>query len=159
MSYILWRIDFFWVLEECVIFKWITPRQAAGYQNSASWRSSCIFVYTLPCPLTCFIIISSLPCFPTLLAKYPLVQNSPPRNCFLTSEHLRNISRPVMLLITLTTSDTDLVGTLCTKKWTWSSSAPISKTWSHTSSLSQYIRLLTHRTHYVVQQYRYIVVV
>lgn len=72
----------------------------------------CVSSCTPSWPLAYFIIIASLPCFPTLLAKYPLIQNSPPHNCFLTSGLLRNISRPAMLLITLTPiwSSTLLVG-------------------------------------------------
>ncbi|SEI15916.1 hypothetical protein SAMN05192544_10273 [Paraburkholderia hospita] len=61
-------------------------------------------------------IISSSPCLPTVLAKYPSVQNSPPQSVFFTCGHLRNISRAVMLLRIDTILVTLYVGTDCTTK-------------------------------------------
>jgi len=41
-------------------------------------------------------MLSSLPCCPTVLMKYPSVQNSPPHSFFFTSGHEAKISRAVM---------------------------------------------------------------
>src|SRR5947209_17031129 len=73
------------------------------------------------------LITSSLPCLPTVLTKYPSVQNSPPHNCFFTSGQAANISRAVMLFISCTIFFGLYVGTDCTRKCTWSLSVPISR--------------------------------
>ena len=62
-----------------------------------------------------------------LTCKISIVQNSPPHNCFFTwGQHLK-ISIAVRLLIIVTSFVTEYVGTDWIKKWTWSSSFPISR--------------------------------
>ena len=50
----------------------------------------------------------------------------PPHNCFLISGCSWNNRRAVKLFSNFTNFITDIISTLCTKKWTWSSSTPIS---------------------------------
>src|ERR1700745_1357641 len=73
-----------------------------------------------------FLMLSSLPCSPTVLTKYPSDQNSPPHNFFFTSGHEAKILRAVMLLMICTIFFGLYIGTDCTRKCTWSSSVPIS---------------------------------
>src|SRR4029077_2873977 len=73
-----------------------------------------------------FLMLSSLPCCPTVLTKYPSDQNSPPHSFFFTSGHQAKISRAVMLLMICTIFFALYIGTDCTRKCTWSSSVPIS---------------------------------
>ena len=49
-----------------------------------------------------FLITLSFPYLPTVLMKYPSVQNSPPHSCFLTSGQAAKIALAVMLFITCT---------------------------------------------------------
>jgi len=69
--------------------------------NSDSWRSlnSCLYSFSRPWFLTYSLTDVSLPFCPTVLMKYPSVENSPPRKIFLTEGTRRNISRAVMLSI------------------------------------------------------------
>jgi hypothetical protein len=52
------------------------------HRDNCSFR--CNWRYSFPCFLTYLAIIPSSPCLPTVVAKYPSLQNSPPHNCFLT---------------------------------------------------------------------------
>ena len=49
-----------------------------------------------------FLMLASLPCCPTVLTKYPPLQNSPPHSVFFTFGQVVNISRAVMLLMICT---------------------------------------------------------
>src|SRR5216684_2274057 len=73
-----------------------------------------------------FLMLASLPCCPTVLTKYPSLQNSPPHSFFFTSGQDVNISRAVMLLMICTILFGLYIGTDCTRKCTWSWSVPIS---------------------------------
>ena len=72
------------------------------------------------------LMLASLPCCPTVLTKYPSLQNSPPQSFFFTSGQDVNISRAVMLLMICTILFGLYIGTDCTRKCTWSWSVPIS---------------------------------
>src|SRR4029077_7318056 len=62
-----------------------------------------------------FLMLSSLPCCPTVLTKYPSDQNSPPHSFFFTSGHQAKISRAVMLLMICTIFFALYIGTDCTE--------------------------------------------
>ena len=98
-------------------------------QKRASCSDLCNTVYSssIPCSLTYLAILFSSPNLLTVFTKYPSLQNSPPHSCFFTSGCFLNISRPVMLLITVIILVGLYVGTDCTKKCTWFLSVPISR--------------------------------
>ena len=103
-------------------------------------------------------MLFSLPCWPTVFANYPSDQNSPPHNCFFTSGQQRNNSRAVKLFTNVTTLDTLYVGTVWTKKWTWSLSVPISKKFtSYRFSNSKQIAFYSLSTSSVSTTRRYFV--
>ena len=87
-----------------------------------------MYSFSLPWFLTYFPMVSSFPCCPTVLTKYPSVQNWPPHRFFFTWGHCANISLAVMLFIVRTSCVALTFGTDCTRKCTWSLSVPFSKT-------------------------------
>lgn len=108
------------------------------------FKARCICLYSLSCLLLFFtysFITVSFWFLPSVAAKYPSVQNSPPHNFFFTWGTLKNICLAMTDLITVTSSVGDFVGSDCIKKCTWSLSTPTSRKWiySYRSSIPRQI--------------------